>query len=190
MKSITAGLLIGLGGIMYLTIGRIAGAIFFSIGLLTILHFELNLFTGKAGLLADLGIHTARLGLIWIGNLLGTFIMAGLYSLTGRVPIAKLAAAINQIRITNLWYQNIILGILCGIFMYIAVKMYSTKPWVTVMCVAGFILTGANHCIADMFYLFLGGVTWDVLLALLCTTAGNIIGTNIIPMSQKSPYQF
>lgn len=74
--------------------------------------------------------------------------------------------------------------------MYIAVKMYSTKPWVTVMCVAGFILTGANHCIADMFYLFLGGVTWDGLLALLYTTAGNIIGTNIIPMSQKSPYQF
>ena len=104
MKSIIAGLLIGLGGIMYLTIGGIAGAIFFSIGLLTILHFELNLFTGKAGLLADLGIHPARLGLIWIGNLLGTFIMAGLYSLTGRVPIAESAAAINQIRITNLWY--------------------------------------------------------------------------------------
>ena len=66
--------------------------------------------------------------------------------------------------------------------MYIAVAHYETKPWVTVMCVAGFILSSTNHCVADMFYLFMGGFSWLGLLALGCTTVGNIIGCNLISL--------
>lgn len=36
MLSIIAGFLIGMGGIIYLTLGGIAGALFFSLGLITI----------------------------------------------------------------------------------------------------------------------------------------------------------
>lgn len=53
MVSILAGMLITLGAILYLTIGNVVGAIMFSLGLLTILYFKLELFTGKAGLLAN-----------------------------------------------------------------------------------------------------------------------------------------
>jgi formate/nitrite transporter FocA (FNT family) len=67
-------------------------------------------------------------------------------------------------------------------FMFIAVAHYETKPWVTMMCVVGFILTGVNHCVADMFYLFLGGFSWMGALALLCTSLGNLIGCNTIPL--------
>ena len=52
MLSIFAGFLIGMGGIIYLKVGGIAGALFFSLGLMTIITFKFNLFTGKAGLLS------------------------------------------------------------------------------------------------------------------------------------------
>ena len=72
--------------------------------------------------------------------------------------------------------------------MYIAVNSYATKPWVTVMCVSAFILSGFNHCIADMYYFFLASPFVDVglaAIAILCTTVGNVIGGNIIPLCEK-----
>ena len=53
MLSIMAGFLVGMGATIYLTLGEIAGALFFSLGLTTIVIFRFNLFTGKAGLYAD-----------------------------------------------------------------------------------------------------------------------------------------
>lgn len=181
MLSIIAGMLIALGGVMYLQIGGPVGAFLFSIGLLTILHFKCELFTGKAGLLATRAIHPVKLFDVYCGNLMGCASAALTLSLLGS-RFAEPAAAITNIRIDNAWYINIILGIICGMLMYIAVSQYETKPWVTVMCVAGFILAGANHCIADMFYLFMGGFSWWGALALLCTTVGNIVGCNLIPL--------
>ena len=49
--SILTGFLIGVGGIINLYIGGIEGAFFFSLGLITIVIFKGELFTGKAGLL-------------------------------------------------------------------------------------------------------------------------------------------
>jgi formate/nitrite transporter FocA (FNT family) len=72
--------------------------------------------------------------------------------------------------------------------MYIAVAHYETKPWMTVMCVAAFILSGTNHCVADMFYLTLGEFSHEALTALFWTTVGNIIGTNLIPFFGYSAY--
>jgi formate/nitrite transporter FocA (FNT family) len=72
--------------------------------------------------------------------------------------------------------------------MFIAVSVYEQKPWMTVMCVAAFILSGFNHCIADMFYFFVASPYINIGLAaitILCTTAGNIIGCNIIPLCEK-----
>lgn len=176
MLSIIAGLLVALGGTMYLQIGGPIGAFLFSIGLLTILHYKCELFTGKAGLLASRAIKPIKLFGIYCGNFVGCFLMSLTY-----IGV-EAAAAITLIRTSNPWYWNILLGILCGILMYIAVAHYDSKPWVTVMCVAGFILSGFNHCVADMFYLLTGGISWLGLLALGCTTIGNIIGCNLIPL--------
>ena len=174
---------------MYLSIEvKVIGAIMFSLGLLTILHFKYYLFTGKAGLLLTREIHPYDLGIIWCGNLLGTGIGAGLIHLT---PLAAKvipdAVAITTQRIENGFLSNIVLGIFCGLLMYIAVTSYATKPWVTVMCVSAFILSGFNHCIADMYYFFLASPFVDVPLAvftILCTTLGNVIGCNIIPLCE------
>ena len=78
MLSIIAGFLIGMGGIINLTIGGIAGAIFFALGLMTIVSFKYDLFTGKAGLLATNEISPLELSKIWFGNLIGAMSCAGL----------------------------------------------------------------------------------------------------------------
>ena len=181
--SILAGMMIGLSGALFLSVDKILGAFLFSIGLLTILHFRLELFTGKAGLLAAGQINPINLLIIWCGNAIGIAIMALLCLVTGLVStISGPAAAILAVRVSNSWFANIALGILCGIFMYIAVASYETKPYLTIMCVAAFILLGANHCIADMFYFVVGGGYLVELLTILETTVGNVIGCNLIPL--------
>lgn len=190
MEQILAGFMIAFGASLYLKIGGALGAFLFSIGLLTILYFKLKLFTGKAGLLATKQINPFELlVLIWFGNLLGCAIFALIAFAAGLGPtIAEPASAIILTRISNTWYQNIFLGVLCGILMYIAVNQYEKAPYATIMCVASFILLGANHCVADMAYMFFGA-TKDTILpmlwALICTTIGNVIGCNIIPYVRK-----
>ncbi len=71
--------------------------------------------------------------------------------------------------------------------MYIAVDTYITAPYITIMCVSTFILFGANHCIADMVYMFLAATNETFVpmtTAIFYTTIGNIIGASIIPYSQ------
>lgn len=80
--SILAGIAISVGCILYLTIGGIAGAILFCVGLSTILIFKWNLFTGKAGLLITQEISVVKLSEIWLGNLIGTALTAMAISLT------------------------------------------------------------------------------------------------------------
>ena len=50
IKGIYAGLMIGIGGVAYLSVKNpVAGSFFFSIGLLTICMYGMNLYTGKIG---------------------------------------------------------------------------------------------------------------------------------------------
>jgi formate/nitrite transporter FocA (FNT family) len=105
MKAILAGLMIGIGGMVYLSVGGPIGAALFATGLLTILLFKFELFTGKAGLLATRDIGSIKLAKIWGGNWIGCFLAAALCSLTEPgYKIAEAAAAIIQVRISNEWY--------------------------------------------------------------------------------------
>lgn len=189
IKSIMAGFMITLAAAIYLTVGGALGAFMFAVGLLTILFFQFDLFIGKAGLLSQKCIRPKRLLKIWVGNLIGCILCSLLLLATPLgSSLAVGAAAITLIRISNLWFENITLGVFCGILMYIGVKANPTAPYITILSVASFILLGANHCVADMAYMFLAADTKILLpasAALLCTTAGNVIGCNLIPYSQK-----
>lgn len=185
MYSVLAGFMISVGGYINLTLGGIAGALFFAIGLLTILHFHFDLFTGKAGALALGQITWDEIIRIWLGNFLGCAAGAVLTLGTPRgLELSYQAAAIIQDKVANHPIQNIVLGILCGVLMYIAVTGYKdTKNIIFVFVpVATFILAGFNHCVADMYYLALGAMKITDLGILIPTTIGNIIGTNILPM--------
>ena len=185
MLSIIAGMMIAIGGTIFLTIGGLEGALLFSMGLLTILCLKLELFTGKAGLLATKEIKPRKLLEIWIGNFLGTGIIAFLLITTPKgIFLAEEASKIVAIRLANGFFVNLIYGILCGLLMFMAVKTWQLtngNPIYAMMPVAIFIICGFNHCIADMFYLHLGCMKITNYHVLIPTTIGNIIGCNIIP---------
>lgn len=71
-----AGICIGLGAVVYLSVGGPMGAVLFSIGLITVLTFKLKLFTGKAYLLSSGDISGQELFNIWFMNFFGAFLVA------------------------------------------------------------------------------------------------------------------
>lgn len=183
MNSLLAGMCISFGAYVYLNVGGVAGAILFSVGLLAILKLNLDLFTGQCGKLSSREISWMKLVEIWLGNFLGSFLIAFSLLLTPTgIEMADKAAEIVALRISNGPLTNFILGIGCGLFMYIAVTTYGKLQLVcTIFAVAGFILAGFNHCVADMFYLNMGMMQVSDLLILIPTTLGNLVGCNIIP---------
>lgn len=183
--SMLAGMAITLGAAVYLSVGGVVGALLFSVGLMTVVAFKLELFTGKAGLLATNEITVGKLIKIWFGNFFGAFLtsLAVLISPIGE-KVAVSATPILETRLGNHPVENLILGIFCGILMYIAVFGFQKTGNILflIMPVATFIVCGFNHCVADMAFL-----TWSArrlvdYLTLIPTTLGNIVGCNIIPL--------
>lgn len=73
-------------------------------------------------------------------------------------------------------------GIVCGIFIYSAVYSFKKeKDYMVPVCVIGFIMFGAEHCIADFCYTLAAGIfSFDVLLFLFIVALGNSIGAIIV----------
>ena len=198
--SIAAGLCIGIGGIVFLAqTNKFAGAFLFAVGLLTILVFRFNLFTGMVGyvlenLLEKKWSYLYTVLLVWIGNFVGTALAAILVGLT-RLGEGLKATCQGMVatKLGDSWYSLLILGVFCGMLMFIAVdtfkKRIAEKDFLCVvavfMGVMVFILAGFEHSIADMFYFVLTGRVLEAIPALLFITLGNAIGGNLIPLVQK-----
>lgn len=191
--AIGAGICIGIGGTVYLMCtSKLIGAVLFSVGLLTILVFKLKLFTGMTGyLLENKPNYLLHLLITWIGNFIGTT-LTGCMILSTRLS-NNLIASVNNIvpaKLNDSWSSLFILGIFCGMLMYIGVDSFKklkeknsfASILLPIICVATFILAGFEHCIADMFYFAVAGFSWQSLLSLLFITLGNIVGSLIIPM--------
>ena len=69
LMSVFAGLLIGTGGLVYLRVGSIPGAVLFAFGLLSVVMCGAQLYTGKAGFLPLKDF--PRLLLMLAGNAVG-----------------------------------------------------------------------------------------------------------------------
>ena len=153
IKGIYAGFLIGIGGIVYLSLeNKIVGALLFSFGLLTIVNQGYFLYTGKIGF-AKTAEDWTSIPFIILGNFLGTALSAILA-----------------------------LSILCGILMYLAIDNFSkSKNHLFIIApVMIFILSGFEHSIANMFYFSLAGMwTPKSLLYLLLMLLGNGLGAKL-----------
>jgi formate/nitrite transporter FocA (FNT family) len=189
IQAVYAGLCIGVGGTVYLMCpSKTLGAFLFAIGLLTILLFKFKLFTGMTGyILENKPYYLIDLIIVWFGNLSGTCLVAWLISKT------RLAVNLDfvEIKLADTWYSLFILGIFCGLLMFIGVSCFKCcigkadnifALVMPVFCVAVFILAGFEHCIADMFYFALSGKLIEGLPSLLIITAGNILGGILIPV--------
>ena len=176
-RAIFAGMAIALGGWVYLSAPNpIIGAVIFACGLLTVRLYQLHLFTGIVQFIPTYSNPWYYYPLILLGNFIGVIFIAGFSYVTAHdaaIPVALAKA--SQPTLTALMK-----GVGCGMLMSFAT--YEKTPlWATVLAVATFILAGFNHCIADFYYMLVGG---QFSINLLLTILGNIIG-GIIFSAQK-----
>lgn len=183
IKAILAGICISIGCNVYLACdNRYIGAILFATGLMTILLFELNLYTGKVGYIVDNKPDFIKVvGIILAGNITGCIC-------TGLCFPSELATVLCenklQIPLIDVFYKSI----MCGLLMFIAVDAYKThKTFVpAIFCVATFILSGYEHSIADIAYFVMGrAIKLESLIFILLVIIGNAIGGMIIPVCNK-----
>lgn len=150
-KSTLAGLLISLGATAFLTVdNKIVGALLFSIGLTAVILLEANLYTGKIGYVNS----KAKLisaALILIQNLLVALVCGLIFYSTKNNGCENLW--LNKL--TKSWHEFLFDSIGCGICIYLSVELYKKTGsiFVIVLGVLVFILSGFEHCIADIFYL-------------------------------------
>ena len=193
----SAGLFIGLAGTVFLSVpDRFSGAFLFGFGLLTIVCCGFKLYTGAVGYLvlqgAAAGKYLRTLAVIWIGNFLGTlFVGTALRFSRVAAPLAERAQALCRIKVADSWTSLLVLSFFCGILMFLAVDTFRRKEEVpsvvrgvmVFLCVMVFILSGFEHCVADMYYFSVAGMwTKETLLRTLWMTLGNSLGGFLLPL--------
>ena len=191
LRSICAGASIALGGTVYLSCeNKAVGAMLFSVGLITVLVFGFDLFTGKACNEAYIKSPLA-LTLIWIGNLIGAVVFGLMSSV--HPSLLEAASKLAVAKFDKPFYVIIVDGIVCEFCIALAVRGYAKaesfgKFLIVVFGVMTFILCGAEHVVADMFY-FACARTTDIvstIIFLLWTTLGNTAGGIIWWLAEKA----
>lgn len=179
-SSILAGICIAFGGIAYLKVGGLAGAILFTFGLLTVVHYKLKLFTGTAGFFESKK-DLYNLFLILLGNIVGTSIVALLVNIA-MPTLIPVASEILANRMENTILSTIILGAGCGFVMTTAVTFGREDKFLPLLFgVPLFIMCGFLHSIADAFYYAVAytSLTIKVIPIYISIVIGNFIGCNL-----------
>ena len=186
--SVLSGIYIGIAGTVYLMVkDPYLGALLFSCGLLSICTYFCALYTGAVGYLttaADKFDYLVGIIFIWIGNLVGTFGVGLLVSYTKLKPLINgRVTTMVAAKCSDGTLSLLILGLFCGILMYTAVEGFrrSYHPIIKILliifCVMVFILSGFEHCIADMYYVAVAGrIDAEVWRMLFLVTIGNSLG--------------
>ena len=215
LLSIPAGLAIGLGGFLYILmtylihgdlseLGNIFGSLVFSIGLLTVCIFSLNLYTGKVGLIYESKKNKdfyISLLIMLIGNALGAFLLGYIcYFIFKDMEIYNYALNTANKRLIfddGIDYLSAsIKSFLCGVCVYLAVKCFNMdrmKPLgitLLVFFVFIFVYSGWQHCIANMFYFAMSNkiepnTFINLALAILFNSLGPVVGVYMFKLAKK-----
>ena len=177
IRSILAGICIGLGGAIFIKLGGVIGAVMFAFGLLTVVHFKLPLYTGTAGFIKlNKFEEYEKMLFILLGNILGCILLSymDIKGIDGTTII--------QSRLDTSYLQCLLNAIGCGLIMTLIVKGGRDKNLLLILFgIPLFILLGFYHSIADAFYMMVTpeelrnmffGRYWTIVL-------GNFIGCNI-----------
>lgn len=187
ISGIYAGIFIGIGGIIYLTMvtmGQpILGAFLFGFGLFTICHFQFKLYTGQVGYLPP------NLPIILLGNLIGAAAVGFVIPYTRLAFLVPFAVEICKAKLTHSAFDIIVMSFFCGILMYVAVqghKYTGYKPLIIFLSIAIFILCGFEHCIAATVYFAIAHqISKQVFLAILYMVLGNSLGSLFIGLPER-----
>lgn len=200
VSSIIAGILIGIGGTVFIICKAklnsnpdLIGALLFSIGLFSIVVYGLNLFTGKiCYVLFEDKKYAVNMLTILLGNLIGTVTVGYLIRYTASDKVLEIATTICESKLSYNYLQSFILACFCGVMIYLGVNIYKesdhqiAKYLAIVLAVIIFILCGFEHCIANMFYFSIGNAwTLKSISYLLVMILGNTVGGVAIPVLRK-----
>lgn len=186
VKSIMAGIFIGLAGFAFLAVGGYLGAFLFAFGLICIIRLKLDLFTGVAGGTRVFPVNIfpgdlRKLGFILFGNLIGSLLVAFLFST--RPDLNEAVRTVLQNRLNCSCGMAVLRGIGCGFIMEAIISIYrKTESILAILFgVPIFIILGFYHCIADSFYIFSYLLTsfyipLKILLVYILTVLGNFLG--------------
>ena len=194
VRAILAGVMISIGGTIYLTCeSKLLGAFLFSIGLYAICAFGLNLYTGKIGYVIDnKPKYLIELLITLIGNVIGTVACGYLLFLTRMgEKLRGVAGVISEVKLNDNLLSIFILAIFCGIIMYLAVDLFKRlgdfgKYMGIFMGITVFILAGFEHCVANMYYFSAANMwSWKTVLYVLVMVLGNSVGSILLALGIK-----
>ena len=182
LSGVSAGLLISLGGAVYLACeNKVVGAVFFSLALLCICMKKYVLYTGKIGyLFRDRSKdYFSMLVFGMAGNVVGTLV-GGICVSTAVPKLGDAAKTLCDAKAAQTFPETLLRAVL----VYLAVSLFSEKngALALVLCIPAFILSGYEHCIADMFYFAAAGrYTVEGVLFILTAILGNSLGALVLP---------
>ena len=187
ISSVFAGICISIGCTVNLLVeNKYIGAFLFSIGLLAILSYNLNLYTGKVCYLLDNSFsYLCDLLVIWIGNANGTWLAALFLGQTRIYNTLNIKAnALIIAKCADSLLSLFFLSIMCGICLYIAVIQYNAEEKaafkntiIVIMIISSFVLCGFEHSVADMFYAFISKNEAFRFSHIFVITLGNSLGS-------------
>lgn len=180
LLGIAAGFFIGIGaeasslamhGISNLGLARtVAGAVF-PIGLMLIVLLGGELFTGNC--LISMAVYDKKaklkgmirnLTIVYISNFIGAALMAWMINNCGQLNFSDggagaftIKVALGKVGIDSI--QAIVSGILCNVLVCLAIFMAATAKDVAGKCIAiffpifVFVISGFEHCVANMYYI-------------------------------------
>lgn len=221
---IMAGAFIGFGSFVFVLataaggdafqamMAKLTGAALFPVGLMMVILCGAELFTGNNLMtlaLMDKKISAADMlknwGLVYIGNFIGSLLIAFLFAKSGLLTdaAAERAIAIAGAKTSIPFMPALIRGILCNMLVVLACWMQAGSKelvgkifaiWFPIML---FVFAGFEHSIANMTYIpmgiFLGAdVSWGAMLTanLIPVTIGNLIGgAALVPLAYYYAYR-
>lgn len=182
ISAILAGIMISISSIAYLNTNQILGAFIFSIGLLSVLHLDLSLFTGKVPYITTCK-ELPYLITILIGNIIGCCIM---FAFPSNVALIIMQKNLN-ISLLTIFIRSM----LCNIIIYVAVECYKKKDILSViLLIVVFIISGFDHCIARICFIISARLfTIDIFIYLLVVILGNVAGGVLFHKLKEKTYK-
>lgn len=193
IPSILAGISISLAGFIFLSVdNKYLGPVLFTLGLFLVCTRSYNLYTGKV-CYCKTKQDTKNLLIIILGNFIGTNITGLLLRGTRYVQaLSTKATSIIDIKLSDNLLSLFILAIICNVFIFVAVDGYKkskdnvSKYLSLFFGVIGFVITGTEHVVADMFYFAVAGnYTSKAFIVLLIVFLGNTVGGRLYSLIEE-----
>ena len=169
ISSILAGVMISISSIAYLNSTPVIGSIIFAIGLLSVLHFKFDLFTGKVPYTKSCK-ELPYLLTVLLGNIIGCCVMLA-FPTTNAIQLVTSALDDYPLLV-------FLKAMLCNILIYVGVEAYNKSDIVTVvLAVSAFIIAGFDHSIARICFIISARMfSYDVVKYIIVVILGNSLG--------------